>query len=98
VFEAHPIGQTPAVIHEETLGLLRRGDVVGLDELLRRESNEYERGMSAVVDAAHQRDPNDPEAVRAVWAEMLPRMERRLAALLVLALHDQDRVIRHHVR
>jgi SIR2-like domain len=90
VFEAHPTGQTPAVVHEEALGLLRHGDAVGLDELLRRESNNYEHALSAVVDEAHQRNPNDPEAARAVWAQMLPALERRLATLLVLALHDGD--------
>ncbi|MCW2986841.1 MAG: hypothetical protein JWR63_4411 [Conexibacter sp.] len=91
VFAAHPTGQTPAVVHDEVLGLLRRGDMVGLDELLRRESNEYERAFSAVVVDAQQRNANDAQQAREVWARMLPVLERRLAGLVVLALHDEQR-------
>ncbi len=91
VFAAHPTGQTPAVVHDEVLSLLRQRDAVGLDELLRRESNEYERAFAAVIDDAQLRNANDPEQARAVWALVLPVLERRLASLVVLALHDDER-------
>ena len=91
VFESHPTGQTPAVVHDQVLALLRRGDTVGLNELMRHESNEYERAFSGIVEEAQRRNANDPDEARAIWTLMLPTLERRLAALLVLALHDESR-------
>jgi hypothetical protein len=47
VFEAQPSGMTPLTVHDEVILLLRRGDQIGLRELLRTERRELESRIDA---------------------------------------------------
>jgi hypothetical protein len=87
VFAAHPSGETPLTVNDEVVLLLRRNDHVGLRELLRRERREYEQAMLAVVDGRHGEQPTEAVAVE-IHGALLPVLERRLASLLPLALHE----------
>jgi hypothetical protein len=91
VFEAHPSGQTPETVHDETLALMRAGDTIGIDEHLRREGHAYETAIAELVGASLARQPADQEQVREVWHALLPIMERRVASFLPLAIHDGER-------
>ena len=90
VFEEHPSGQTPATVHDETLALVRSGDRIGLDEHLRRERHDDKTAFERVAADASQKMPNDKGQMRCVWEELRPLLERRLAALLPLAMHDLE--------
>lgn len=89
VFAAHPSGQTPLTVHDETLLLLRRGDRVGLRELLLTEQRALE---AAVVEATRDRHQQAPTSasLQEVHDRLLPSLERRLASLLPLVLHDPE--------
>lgn len=91
VFAAHPSGETPSTVNDEVVLLLRRGDAVGLHELLRRERREFEQAVLAVVDGRHGERPSENVAVK-VHDALLPVLERRLASLLPLALHDVEQL------
>ncbi len=89
VFESHPSGETPASVNDEVVHLLRRSDRVGITELLRRERREYERAISGMIDSRHQEQPS-AEVAGEVHDMLSPVLERRLASLLPLALHDAE--------
>jgi SIR2-like domain len=89
VFEAQPSGQTPLAVHDEVVVMLRRGDRVGLAELLRAERREFEENMSALSEGRHKEQPNKDIAL-ACHAELLPVFERRLASLLPLIIYDSQ--------
>lgn len=90
VFAEHPTGQTPRVIHDETLALLRSGDAIGLDEHLRAERNWYEKEIERVAADAGGGHPSDVDHVARVWSAATPVLERRLAGLIPLALHSAE--------
>lgn len=87
VFEQHPSGQTPEVVHDQTLSLLRSGDEIGLCELLRRERHHWNREVDSLAASARQQYP-DAEAIRAVWDKLEPIVARRLAGMLPLVLYS----------
>jgi hypothetical protein len=89
VFAAHPSGETPTTVNDEVVLLLRRGDRVGLRELLRRERREYEQALLTLVDDRHSQRPDATIAIE-VHGALLPVLERRLASLLPLAMHDTE--------
>jgi hypothetical protein len=89
VFEAHPTGDTPITVNDEVVLMLRRGDGVGLRELLRRERRQYEDTVQAHVYGLHG-GLGDAEGILAVHDALVPVFERRLASLLPLALHDAE--------
>ena len=89
VFERHPSGLTPAVLHDETLELLRARDEIGLDELLRRERQLYETAAEGVRQLQQNIQPAE-EAIKDCWNTLRPVLERRLASLLPLALHSGE--------
>jgi len=89
VFEAQPSGLTPLTVHDEVISLLRRGDRVGLHDLLRRERRELEARIGEVVAEGRNSRP-DESASLAAHAALLPALERRLASLLPLALHETE--------
>jgi hypothetical protein len=89
VFQAQPSGLTPLLVNDEVIALLRRGDRVGLGELLRSERREFKERFDELVDG-RGRDYPEPEVIRAVEGELLPVMERRLASLLPLVLYDEE--------
>jgi hypothetical protein len=86
VFAAHPSGQTPVAVNDELIVLLRRGDRVGLGELLRKERRELEERLTTLVGDRHNERPDETIAI-ACHDELLPVLERRLASLLPVALH-----------
>lgn len=87
VFASHPSGQTPLAVHDETVLLLRRSDTVGLGELLREEHRALEAAIADLLDGKQQTAPT-VELLEAAHREMLPALERRMASLLPLVLHD----------
>lgn len=89
VFEAQPSGLTPLTITEEVVALLRRNDRVGLRELFRGERREFQQRSEAVVEGNHNERPTTDIALHC-HAELMPALERRLAGLLPLALHDEE--------
>ncbi|MDQ6805621.1 MAG: SIR2 family protein [Actinomycetota bacterium] len=91
VFEAHPSGLTPAVVHDSFRGLLRANDRVGLDEDLRRERHWFEEEIERIAADARARHPNEDGVMGDVWHALRPVLERRVACLLPLGLHDIDR-------
>jgi hypothetical protein len=91
VFEEHPSGITPPVIHDEVLALVRANDAVGLEETLRREGNWYESAILEVRDALNTLGHPTAETVAAAWETLRPALERRLASWIPLGIHSPDR-------
>jgi hypothetical protein len=87
VFAQHPSGLTPLSVHDQVIALLRQEDRVGLHELLRGERREYEAQVRVLVDGRHNEQPTD-DIVLACHDALLPALERRLASMLPLVLHD----------
>ena len=90
VFRAHPTGHMPHVVNDEVLLLLRRGDDVGLGEVMRRERRAFGTTVSDYIDTHRQAHPTSELAATA-HDDLLPAVERRLAGLLPLALYSPDR-------
>jgi len=91
VYETYESGHDPGSVHDEMLGLIRRGDEVGLDEVLRRERYEFESAVDSVT-ADHVQHHGDEEHVRDAWGRLEAVTQRRLASLIPLALHRADLV------
>jgi SIR2-like domain len=87
VFEQHPSGITPAVVHDSVLRMLRDGDRIGLDEELRREQYVFEDATQSFIRESMSTTPN-AETIGPAYSRFLPLVERRLASLLPLAIHD----------
>ncbi len=90
VFEAQPSGLTPVTVNDQVVALLRRPDLVGLRELLRGERREYGERVTGLVQRRRQEQATPAIAIEA-HDELLPVLERRLASLLPLVLHDPER-------
>jgi hypothetical protein len=88
VFESHPSGLTPITVNDEVLALLSRGERVALSELLRRERHEFEQRYGEVSERRRKEQATYGAAADA-HDELLPLLERRLASLLPLVLHDE---------
>lgn len=89
VYETHESGNDPGAVHDETRGLLRRGDNVALDEFLRRERFEFEAAVDAVT-ADHINDGESEEVVRDGWSRLEAATQRRLGSLVPIALYRVD--------
>jgi hypothetical protein len=89
VYAAHESGDDPGSVHDETLGLVRRGADVSLDELLRRERYEFESGIEAVI-ADHINHHDGEDVVRDAGTRLTAAADRRLASLIPLALHHPE--------
>jgi len=90
VFEAYPTGLTPLVVHDQVLRMLKDEDPVSLTEAMRRERREFEeRFIALTAGRSHEQLTND--AVVSCHDELLSIVERRLASLLPLLLHDRQR-------
>lgn len=91
VWDQHPSGMTPAAVHDGTLAMLRAGDMIGLADELRREQVRYEREIDQLTASALSSIGTPThEALRALWTDVLPVLERRLASLLPLALYAPE--------
>jgi hypothetical protein len=85
VYAAHPSGETPALVNAEVINLLRRGDEVGLRELLKKLRREIdETGRTEILE---RRGTADEANVTAFARIMEPLIERYLAALLPIIEH-----------
>lgn len=78
-------------MHDEILGLLRRQDEVGLDELLRRKQFEFETAVEAVT-VDHLQHHEAEQHVRDAWNRFDAATQRRLASLIPVALHQPQLV------
>jgi SIR2-like domain len=90
VYEMHPTGLVPGMVHDELVALLRRHDDVGVETFLRQERAAF----AEVLDYASKlplHAATNKEAGAAVHAALMPSMERRLAGLVPLALLDAGR-------
>jgi hypothetical protein len=92
-FQEHPSGQTPGVVHDEALRLIRTRDTIGLEELLRSERTAFESSVVAAIDG--------PEgatltvgSLRGLWNDLLPVLERRVSGLVPVALYEEERLSR----
>lgn len=98
VYRVHETGDDPGSVHDETLVLVRRGNEVELDEMLRRERHEFESAVETVRGEFAGRTA--AEDVREGWARLSPATDRRLGSLVPLALYRPDllrREIEGHV-
>ena len=86
VYATHESGNDPGTVHDEILGLVRRGDNIGLDEALRREHYAFQSVIEGVI-ADHFNKHTDEATVRDAWSRLGPATDRRLASLIPLALH-----------
>lgn len=89
VYETYTGGDDPGSVHDEMRNLLRGGDDIGLDELLRRERFAYEAALEGVA-RDHFQHFNDPEHVRDASSRILAASQRRLASLILLARHRPE--------
>lgn len=85
LYRAHPTGQTPELVNAEVVNLLRERDDVGLRELLKGERRRIEEAARAGVTA--HRGSNDLSDYGAFGAEMMPAIERYIAAVFPLIDH-----------
>jgi NAD-dependent SIR2 family protein deacetylase len=87
VFAAQPSGLTPVAVNDQVVALLRKNDRVGLRELLRGERRAFEETVLGFVEGHHQAGPT-AELAREAHHVLVPALERRLASLAPLVLHD----------
>jgi hypothetical protein len=92
VFEEHPTGLTPGIVHDATLALVRAGDAVGLEEALRRERNAYDAEIPVIRERMVGRHPNAQGVGSELWAIMRPVLERRLASMMPLGMYAPERL------
>jgi hypothetical protein len=89
VYEIYETGDDPGSVHDEVLGLIKRGEDVELDEVLRRERHAFESAADEVRAEFGKRNLGE-DAVREGWKLLAPATDRRLASLIPLALHRVD--------
>jgi hypothetical protein len=87
VYATHESGDDPASVHDQALALIKRGEDIDLDELLRRERFEFESVIQAVRAELANASPDDTEGALAGWARLAAATDRRLASLIPLTLH-----------
>lgn len=88
VFAVHPSGLTPIAVHDEVLSMLRRDDSVSLVEAMRRERREFEERFTALTAGRNNEQPTN-ESASVLHDELMPIIERRIASLLPLLIHDR---------
>jgi len=78
-------------VHDSIRGLLRSKDGVELDEDVRRERHWFGVEIERVAADMRPRHPNEDGAMQDAWDRLRPVLERRVASLLPLSLHDPKR-------
>lgn len=89
VFRAHPSGHTPLSVHDEVMLLVRRGDRVGLGEIMRRERQELLGFVRDYVESHKNVNPTPDRTIEAYLA-LRPSIDRRLGSLLPLVAYRPD--------
>ena len=89
VYRAHESGNDPASVHDQVLTLIKRGEDIQLDEMLRRERWAFE---SVLEDVRAEGAPSGRNADKhlELWERMAAATDRRLASLIPLALHRSE--------
>ena len=77
-------------LHDEVLALLGTAKAVELSELLRRENHDFQTQLKHLREERRYTAP-DPRTTGELWTTLRPVLERRLALLFPLALHDPPR-------
>jgi hypothetical protein len=86
-FRAQPSGDTPQIVAAEMVVLLRARDEVGLREKLKKEWQAFGKRLDETVEPRIPLGEVSEEDAIAVESELLPGLERILAALLPLVEH-----------
>jgi SIR2-like domain len=89
VFRAHPSGDTPLSVHDEVMLLVRRGDQVGLGEIMRRERQELLGWVRAYVESHKNVNPTADRMIEA-YSALRPAIDRRLGSLLPVIAYRPD--------
>jgi hypothetical protein len=98
VYRSHESGDDPGSVHDQVLGLVKRADEVELDELLRRERYAFE-SVVEVIRADYANAGGAISKLQEGWERLAAATDRRLAALIPLALYRPellDREVRSH--
>jgi SIR2-like protein len=85
-YAVHQSGDDPGSVHDQVLALIKRGEDVELDELLRREQAAFSSAFDEVRADYANHQPGD-DTVTAVWELLGAATDRRLASLIPLVLH-----------
>lgn len=88
VHAQYETGDDPGTVHDEMLALVKHGDAVAVDEMLRRERYAFESTIEMVI-AAHSQDGSEA-AIKDGWSKVGPATDRRIGSLVPLALHRPD--------
>lgn len=85
----HESGDDPGSVHDQVLALIKRGEDVELDEVLRREQGALASAFDEVrADYARRRLTD--ETLMDAWAVLMAAIDRRLASLAPLALYRPE--------
>jgi SIR2-like domain len=89
VFRAHPSGDTPLSVHDEVMLLIRRGDQVGLAEIMRRERQELLNIVRGYVEKQKNANPT-ADLMTEAYTALRPCIDRRLGSLLPVIAYRTD--------
>lgn len=82
-------GDDPASVHDQVLALVKRGEDVELDQVLRREQQAFAAAFDQVRADYARRQPDD-EASTSAWEMLSAATDRRLASLAPLAVYRTE--------
>jgi len=88
VHAQYETGDDPGTVHDETLALVKAGDDVALDELLRRERYAFESTIETMI--AEHADDGSEDSIKTGWSQLEPSTDRRIASLITLALYRPE--------
>jgi hypothetical protein len=88
-FTLHESGNDPGSVHDQVLNLVKRGEDVELDGLLRREHDALASSFEQVRADYSNRQPED-KVIAAAWGTLGVATDRRLASLIPLAIYRPE--------
>jgi hypothetical protein len=88
-FTLHESGDDPGSVHDQVLNLVKRGEDVELDGLLRREQDALASAFEQVRANYANRQPED-KVIAAAWGTLGTATDRRLASLIPLAIYRPE--------
>jgi SIR2-like domain len=88
-FTLHESGDDPGSVHDQVLNLVKRGEDVELDGLLRREQDALASAFEQVRADYSNRQPED-KVIAAAWGTLGIATDRRLASLIPLAIYRPE--------
>jgi hypothetical protein len=90
VYRAHQSGDDPGSVHDQILGLVKRGDEVDLDEVLRRERYAFESVIEAVRSECANVTLENDDAMMRCWERLAAAIDRRIGSLMPVALYRPE--------